>query len=117
MVVLSGPGLDIFPVDTIFVEGSVESGLDLSESLSKPHSVLVPVVSLLGGGPLVVSVLLGGSHPDWVVVSLGHIGLELVDGNVLGVVGVHGSEKGSPFLVDGGAVSCLSGEGKNGSEE
>ena len=117
MVGISGIGLDIFPDDTIFVEGCVESGPVLSESLSKPHSVLVPVVSLLGGGPLVVSVLLGNSHPDWVVMSLGHIGLELDDGNHPGVVGVHGFEKGSPFLVDGGAVSCLSGEGKNGSEE
>ena len=117
MVGISEIGLDIFPLNTIFVEGCVESGLVLSESLSKPHSVPVPVVSLLGGGPLVVSVLLGGSHPDWVVMSLGHIGLELDDGNHPGVVGVHGFEKGSPFLVDGGAVSCLSGEGKNGSEE
>ena len=89
----------------------------MSESLSKPNSVLSPVVSLLGLGPLGVSVLQGNSRPDWFVMSLGHIGLELLDGNDTGVVGVHFLVKGKPFLVEGGAVSCLSGEGKNGSEE
>ena len=42
----------------------------------------------------------GGSLPDGKVMSFGDVSLELPDGDVLGVVGVHSSEDLSPLFVN-----------------
>ena len=65
MVSSLDPVLDILPVDTVFVEGLVESSLVLGKSVLEPDSIFVPVGFLLGIGPLGISVLDGGSVPDW----------------------------------------------------
>jgi len=50
-------------------------------------------------------------------VSFGHVSLELPDGDVLGVVGVHSSEHGSPLSVNRGTVSGISSHTEDGSDE
>jgi len=117
VIVLSSPGLDVFPVDTIFVESLVESLLVMCKSLLKPDSIFGPVVSLLNGSPRGIFVFVCGSFPDGIVVSFGHVSLELPDGDVLGVVGVHSSERGSPLSVNRGTVSGISSHTEDGSDE
>ena len=118
MVSLLDPVLDILPVDTVFVESLVEASLVLGKSGLEPGSVFAPVGLLLGIGPLGISVLDGGSVPDWVVVVLGHVSLELPDGDVLGVVGVHSLEGNSESVVDGGASRGIDFDGaQDGGEE